>query len=119
MSQQMLLNLPQEIKYYFIKPEMKDQFLKFCKEGELDGQGNYVEDPEHGPIKGVLAWLEGKNVKRADFWTAEENGALLLIVAVSSGDSDWRGMPGLKKYLLGGYLGPVIKPLPELNIREK
>jgi hypothetical protein len=119
-SEKMLLNLPQEIKHYFIKPALKDEFFRFCKEGERDENGNYVHDPEtNKPIKGVLEWLREKGVMRADFWTAEDRslGTLLLIVAVSTGDSDWWGIPGLRKYLLGDY-APVIKPRPDLNIGE-
>jgi len=116
----MLLNLPQEIKYYYINPELRDQFFRFCREGERDEHGNYLIDPDtNKPIKGVLAWLRDKAVKRADFWTAEDSGlgTLLLIVAVSTGDSDWWGMPGLRKYLVGDY-APVITSRPDLNIRE-
>jgi hypothetical protein len=117
----MLLDLPQELKYYFINPSLKDEFFRFAKEGERDKHGNYLLDPDinNMPIKGVLAWLRDKGVNRADFWTAEDAGlgTLLLIVAVSTGDSDWWGMPGLRKYLVGDY-APVIKSRPDLNIRD-
>jgi hypothetical protein len=105
-------------------PTDMDQFVAFAKDGKPDGQGDYQTDEQGRKITGVIRWLLGRGVPKAQFFNSNPKAgdAVNLFAATvqrrESYDVPWmKNIPGFEPMVTtDGLIGKTASfaPLSDL-----
>ena len=81
-------------------PINMDEFIDFCITGKKDAKGKPLKDEHDREITGVFAWLHGREVPMARFFSSGRNDPVQLFMSIIQPTEDevvpWLRIPGFR-----------------------